>query len=119
MRALKRNKLFFVLVDGRIMQRPTLVEFFGRRVPISLGFALLAQRTGAVLAAGVTYSTGPLGFRPTVTRVHLPEGEMTPEELGTTLMRPLEEAVRRDVGQWYGINRLFRQARRMRDEMDA
>jgi KDO2-lipid IV(A) lauroyltransferase len=113
MRALKRNKLFFVLVDGRITQRPTLVEFFGRRVPISLGFALLAQRTGALLAAGVTYSTDALGFRPDVTRVVLPENMSTPEELGATLMKPLEEAVRRDAGQWYGINRLFRQARRL------
>ena len=112
MRALKRNKLFFVLVDGRITGRPTLVEFFGRRVPISLGFALLAQRTGALLAAGVTYSTDPLGFRLAVTQVALPSDTSTPEELGATLMKPLEEAVRRDAGQWYGINRLFRQARR-------
>jgi lauroyl/myristoyl acyltransferase len=112
LRALKRNKLFFMLVDGRVTQRPTPVQFFGRRMPISLGFALLAQRSGALLAAGVNYTTDPLGFRPTLQRVRLPEGAEAPEELGAALMAPLEEAIRRDVGQWYGVNRLFRQARR-------
>lgn len=111
LRALKRNKLFFVLVDGHATQRLTSVEFCGQRVPISLGFAQLARRTGAALIAGVTYSTAPLGFRMSPRRVRLPEGDLEPEALGRLLLRPLEEMVLEDVGQWYGINRMFRKAR--------
>ena len=38
---------------------------------------------------------------------------LPPEEVGRLLVAPLEEMVVEDVGQWYGINRLFRQARRL------
>lgn len=112
MRALKRNKLFFALIDGQVTERPTMVEFFGQKVPISLGFAMLARRTGAALIAGLTFSDGPLAFRMVPKAVELPGDDITPEELGALLMRPLEEAVRQDPGQWYGVNRMFRKARK-------
>jgi lauroyl/myristoyl acyltransferase len=109
-RALKRNKFLFVLVDGRKSQRLTRVPFVGRELAVGLGFAELAERTGAALVAGVTFSTAPLGFRIQPTRVDYPTGGASPQERAAALMRPLEEAVMQDVGQWYGINRLFRQS---------
>lgn len=114
LRGLKENKALFVVIDGRLTQRPTLVEFLGVKVPFSLGFAQLAQRTGARLLAGVT-RTGddPTKLRIDSKLVELPEDNLSPEELGRLLVAPLEEMVERDVGQWYGINRLFRQARRL------
>lgn len=112
MRALKRNKLFFVLVDGRATDRATTVKFLGADFPVAIGFAQLAKRTGAALIAGITYSDGPLQFRMSPTRVRLPEGDLTAEEMAALLMRPLEEAVAREIGQWYGINRVFRLGRR-------
>lgn len=114
LRGLKENKLLFVVIDGRLTQRPTLVEFLGVKVPFSLGFAQLAQRTGARLMAGVT-RTGddPTSLRIDSKLVELPDENLSAEELGRVLMAPLEEMVERDIGQWYGINRLFRQARRL------
>lgn len=114
LRGLKENKALFVVIDGRLTQRPTLVDFLGVKVPFSLGFAQLAQRTGAQLLAGVTRT----GDNPTTLRidsqlVQLPAEEVSPDALGRLLMAPLEEMVERDIGQWYGINRLFRQARRL------
>lgn len=113
MRALKDNKLLFVFIDGKVSTRPAMVDFFGRKVPFSVGFAQLALRSGAALACGVTRTAdGPLSMRVRHQRVIPPEGTLTPEELGRALVAPLEEMIREDVGQWYGINRLFRQARR-------
>lgn len=113
-RGLKHNKLLFVLIDGRLTSKPTMVEFLGRRVPLSLGFAQLARRTGAGLLAGVTRTgSDPTKFSIDARVVEMPEGDLSPEELGRRLVAPLEEMVLADVGQWYGINRLFRQARRL------
>ena len=114
LRGLKENKAIFVVIDGRLTQRPTMVEFLGVKVPISLGFAQLAQRTGARLLAGVT-RTGddPTQLRIDSQLVELPETSLPPEELGRLLVAPLEQMVERDIGQWYGINRLFRQAGRL------
>jgi lauroyl/myristoyl acyltransferase len=112
MRALKRNKLFFVLVDGGRTEQRVPVEFLGQTLPLAIGFAQLARRTGAALIAGVTYSDEPLRFRMSPVRVRIPEGNVSNEELAAELARPLEEMVSRDVGQWYGINRMFRLARR-------
>jgi lauroyl/myristoyl acyltransferase len=70
MRALKENKLLFVFIDGKVTTRPAMVEFFGRRVPLSVGFAQLALRSGAALGCGVTRSAdGPLKVRVRVERV--------------------------------------------------
>lgn len=114
LRGLKENKLLFVVIDGRLTQRPTLVDFLGVKVPFSLGFAQLAQRTGARLMAGVTRTgDNPTSLRVDSKLVELPAESLSPEELGRVLMAPLEEMVVRDIGQWYGINRLFRQARRL------
>jgi len=113
MRALKENKLLFVFIDGKVASRPAMVDFFGRKVPFSVGFAQLALRSGAALACGVTRTAGsPLEVRVRHQRVFAPEGNPSAEELGRALVAPLEEMIREDVGQWYGINRLFRQARR-------
>jgi Kdo2-lipid IVA lauroyltransferase/acyltransferase len=111
LRTLKRNKLLFILIDGRVGQRPAEVEFFGRRVPMSLAFALLAQRTGAPLVAGVTYSEGPARFHMHSAKVELPDRDLEPEALGSLLLKPLEEMVRKDIGQWFGMNMLFRDMR--------
>lgn len=114
LRGLKENKLLFVVIDGRLTQRPTLVDFLGVKVPFSLGFAQLAQRTGARLMAGVTRTgDSPTSLRIDSKLVELPDVGLSTEELGRVLMAPLEEMVVRDIGQWYGINRLFRQARRL------
>jgi lauroyl/myristoyl acyltransferase len=113
MRALKDNKLLFVFIDGKVAARPTFVEFFGKKVPFSVGFAQLAVRAGARLACGVVRTDGdPLRVRVHLVEVEPPEGDPTPEALGRTLVAPLEKMIEEDVGQWYGINRLFRQARR-------
>lgn len=118
LRGLKENKMLFVLIDGRLTQRPTMVEFLGRNVPFSLGFARLAERAGARLLAGVTSTVGadPTRLRIDAKPVELPDAGLSPEELGRHLVAPLEEMVARDPGQWYGINRLFRQARRLQDD---
>jgi lauroyl/myristoyl acyltransferase len=107
LRALKRNRLFWVLVDGG-RTRPTKVDFLGRQLPVAIGFAQLAKRTGAALLAGVTYSDAPLRFRIAGERVRLPDGNLSNEEMAALLVKPLERMVAEDVGQWYGINRMFR-----------
>jgi lauroyl/myristoyl acyltransferase len=113
-RGLKQGKLLFVLVDGGLTQKPTMVDFLGRRVPFSLGFAQLARRTGAWLMAGVTHTgSDPTTLRISATPVELPPGDLPEDEISRRLLAPLEELVLADVGQWYGINRLFRQARRL------
>lgn len=117
MRGLTQNKLLFVLIDGRRTQRSTMVEFLGRRVPFSLGFARLARRTGARLIASATYTgAGPAELRIDARPVELPGEEVSPEALGRHLVAPLEEIVARDVGQWYGVNRSMREARGRDDE---
>lgn len=120
LRGLKENKALFVLIDGRLTQRPTIVEFLGTKVPFSLGFAQLAQRTGSRLMAGVTRTgDNPTTLRVDAELVELPEGDVPADELGKLLLAPLEEMVKRDIGQWYGVNRLFRQARRMQRRADG
>jgi lauroyl/myristoyl acyltransferase len=119
LRGLKEGKFLFVLIDGRMTQKTTVVDFLGQRVPLSLGFAQLARRANARLMAGVT-RTGddPMSLRVDATWVDIPDTELSPEALGRHLVAPLEEMVVRDVGQWYGINRLFRRARIL-DNVDA
>ena len=119
-RGLKANKLLFVLVDGGMSAEATPVEFAGQRVPFSLKFERLARRTGAQLIASVIYT----GDDPTRTRVaarsvDLPDEGLSPEAIGRHLVAPLEEMVLADVGQWYGINRLFRMARLLEREAPA
>jgi lauroyl/myristoyl acyltransferase len=113
-RGLKQGKLLFVLIDGSLTQKPTMVDFLGRRVPFSLGFAQLARRTGAWLMAGVTHTgADPTKLRISAAPVELPPDGTDADEFARRLVAPLESMVLADVGQWYGINRLFRQARRL------
>lgn len=118
-RALKKNKLLFMIADGKLAQRLTPVDFLGRKVPFGLGFAELARKTGAATIAAIAYSTGPFGFRPVMERVRVPDDVTSLEEMGAILMKPLEAAVLSDIGQWYGINRAFRQARALEGEDDG
>lgn len=113
-RGLKENKIIFVLVDGGMSPDATRVDFAGRKVPFSLKFERLARRTGAQLIATVIYTDAtPTRMRVEARAVDTPGEELSPEEAGRHLVAPLEEMVLRDVGQWYGINRLFRLARRL------
>lgn len=113
LRGLKQNKFVFVVVDGQLTQRMTMVELAGRKLPMSLAFAQLARRTGAQLLAGVTYTgDDPMKLKIKARLVDTPPDGLSPEELGRTLVEPLEEMILEDPGQWYGINRLFREARR-------
>ena len=112
---MKEGKFLFVLIDGRITQRSTLVEFLGHRVPFSLGFAQLARRANARLLAGVTYTGDhPMHLRVNARWVDLPPADLPEEEANRRIVAPLEEMVLEDPGQWYGINRLFRRARLLR-----
>jgi hypothetical protein len=108
-----------VLVDGGMAEDATQVEFAGQLVPFSLKFERLARRTGAQLVACVVYTDGddPMRTRADVRLVDLPDEGLAPEAVGRHLVAPLEEMVLADVGQWYGINRLFRMARLL--EQDA
>jgi lauroyl/myristoyl acyltransferase len=106
LRELRRGKVVFVLVDGRLARSATPVEFFGRTVPMSLAFVRMAQESGAGLVATVASSVGPRRIRLHSEVVPVPApGEVPSSEL---LLGPLERAVGYDVGQWYGINRMFR-----------
>ena len=118
-RALKDNKIILMLPDGRNAPKLTMVELLGQKVPIALGFAKLARQTGAALIATVIYSDGPLAFRYSVERVELPEEDLTPAQLGSRLMEPVVRGALEDVGQWHGINRLMREARRAREDAEA
>jgi lauroyl/myristoyl acyltransferase len=117
-RALKANKIILMLPDGRNAPRLTPVEMLGQKVPIALGFAKLARQTGAALIATMIYSDGPLAFRYSFERVALPEEELPAPELGRRLMEPVVRGALKDVGQWHGINRLMREARREREEAE-
>jgi lauroyl/myristoyl acyltransferase len=118
-RALKQNKILLVLPDGRNASALTMVEMLGQKVPIALGFAKLARQTGAALIATVISSDGPLAFRYSVERVELPEEDLPPAEVGRRLMEPVVRGALEDVGQWHGINRLMREARRAREDAEA
>jgi lauroyl/myristoyl acyltransferase len=109
-RALERGHLLFVLVDGRISGRPALLPFLGRQVAFATTFVRLARQTGAALVAGAVSSTDAFGFRIDLTHVPTPERDATPDAYSPSLLRPLERTVLRDVGQWYGINRVFRRS---------
>jgi lauroyl/myristoyl acyltransferase len=111
-RELRRGKVLFVLVDGRLARSASPVELFGRSVPMSLAFLRMARETGAGLVAAAASSVGPFRFRIDLERTPDPGRNLSPAAAAGPLLRPLERLVRRDVGQWYGINRMFRDVER-------
>lgn len=108
LRGLREGRTLFVLVDGRLARNAPTVDFFGCRVPMSFAFVRLAQMTGAALVAGATISTGPMRFRFDLERMEAPAPGELLEALAARLLAPLERTVRRDPGQWYGVNRVYR-----------
>lgn len=109
-RALARNRIVFVLLDGGIARRWRTIGFLGQRVSVPEAVPRLAQVSGASIVAGVVASDGALGFRIRYRRVERPAGGCELQGLAEAMMEPFSEPVLADPGQWYGINRVFRYA---------
>jgi lauroyl/myristoyl acyltransferase len=106
--ALERNRVLYLLADTPLARQTATADFLGARLPVAVGVAYLARRTGAALVAVTTRSTAPFRFRIDTARVAVPGEEATPDETAAAILAPFETSVRDDPGPWYGANRVFR-----------
>src|SRR6185503_4036176 len=63
LRALERNELVALMVDGDIFNHGSRVDFFGRELQFPTGPGVLAQRTGALIICGYCERTAPGKFK--------------------------------------------------------
>ncbi|MCC6743740.1 MAG: hypothetical protein IT175_07735 [Acidobacteria bacterium] len=111
-RALGRNRLVFVLLDGGIAIRRCNARFLGRDLSIPDAVPRFAQMSGAAVIAAVILTEQPLRFRVRLDAVEPGRSDESPRELADRMLTPLEAAVLQDPGQFYGINRMFRDSTR-------
>ncbi len=107
-RALSRNRLLFVLLDGGVARRRRNVPFLGQSISIPESIPRMARLADSAVVAGVVSTADELSFRVRVDVVTLSARDVAERTLGMSMATAFEAAVLADPGQWYGINRVFR-----------
>ena len=91
LRALERNELVALMVDGDIYRHGTPVEWFGRETRFPAGPGTLAQRTGALVLSGYCERVAPGRFRivmePALDPAAFPDTAAIPAALASTAER--------------------------------
>jgi len=100
LRALERNELVALMVDGDLFQHGTTVEFFGRDTRWPAGPGVLAQRTGALVICGMCERTGPGRFRIVMEKALDPAAFATVQDLNAAIAATSERHIRDHVEQW-------------------
>jgi len=99
-RALERNELIALMVDGDVYSHGVSVELFGRETRFPAGPGVLAQRTGALIVAGFCERTGPGKFRIRIEPALDPATFPTTAALHQAVATATERHIREHVDQW-------------------
>lgn len=100
LRALDRNEIVALMVDGDMYRHGVTVEFFGRETPFPAGPGVLSRRTGAPILCGFCERTAPGRFRICLEPAIDPEAYAGVEELNVAVARVVEGHIRAHVDQW-------------------
>lgn len=100
LRALDRNELIALMVDGDMYRHGVPVEFFGRETPFPAGPGVLSQRTGAPIICGFCERTGNGRFRIRFEPPIEPESFESVQAINAAVARTVEGHIRDHVDQW-------------------
>ena len=100
LRALERNDLIALMVDGDMYSHGTPVEFFGRETRWPSGPGVLAQRTGALIICGFCERVGPGRFRIVMEPGLDPAAYPTTAGLNAAVAATAERHIREHLDQW-------------------
>jgi KDO2-lipid IV(A) lauroyltransferase len=100
LRALERNELIALMVDGDMYRHGVPVEFFGRETPFPAGPGVLAQRTGAPVICGYCERTGNGRFRIVFEPAIDPAAYESVQAINAAVAHTVERHIREHVDQW-------------------
>jgi KDO2-lipid IV(A) lauroyltransferase len=100
MRALERNELVALMVDGDVYNHGVSVEFFSRETRFPAGPGVLAQRTGALIIAGTCERLRPGRFRIVMEPALDPASFATTSALNGAVAAITEKHIRAHLDQW-------------------
>jgi len=99
-RALGQNEPVALAVDGDVYTHGESVEWFGRETPFPSGPGKLAQRTGALVVAGVCERTSPGRFRIVIEPPIDPAAYHDAAALHQAIAAVAERHIRGHLDQW-------------------
>ncbi len=100
LRALERNELVALMVDGDIYRHGTPVEWFGRETRFPAGPGVLAQRTGALVLCGYCERVSPGRFRIVMEPAIDPAAYPDSAALHAAVAGTAERHIREHLDQW-------------------
>ncbi len=100
LRALERNELVALMVDGDLYTHGETVEMFGRETRWPAGPGVLAHRAGAALMCGYCERLGPGRFRIVIEPPLDPEEFPNASALNARVAEISARHIREHVGQW-------------------
>ncbi len=100
LRALERNELIALMVDGDVYSHGVNVEFFGRESRFPSGPGALAQRTGALILCGTCERVRPGRFRIVMEPALDPAAFPTTASLNAAVVALTERHIRAHLDQW-------------------
>jgi lauroyl/myristoyl acyltransferase len=100
LRALERNELVALMVDGDLYQHGDTVDFCGRETRWPAGPGVLARRTGASILCGCCERTGPGRFRITIEPALDPVAFPTTHVLNARVAEVSSRHIREHLDQW-------------------
>lgn len=100
LRALERNELVALMVDGDLYQHGVAVEFFGRDTRWPAGPGVLAQRTGALVMPGYCERIGNGRFRIVMEKALDPATFPSAEALNAKIAATAERHILGHLDQW-------------------
>lgn len=100
LRALERNNIVALMVDGDLFHSGDTVEFFGRETRWPSGPGVLAQRTGAGVICAYCERVVPGRFRIVMEPVLDPAAFPTAAALNTAVAATTSRHIREHVDQW-------------------
>ena len=99
-RALERNELVALMVDGDVYSHGVPVEFFGREMRFPAGPGVLAQRTGALIMPGVCARTSNGNWKITMEPALDPAAYESTAALNGAVAAITEKHIRAHLDQW-------------------
>lgn len=109
-RALERNDLVALMVDGDIYSHGAPVSFFGRETPWPAGPGALAQRTGAMVLCGYCERVGPGRWRIVMEPPLDPAAFPDIPSMNRAIAAASERHIRAHVDQWCIFRPLWEEA---------
>ena len=100
LRALERNEVIALMVDGDLYQQGDTVDFFGMDTRWPAGPGVLAMRTGAAVLCGYCDRLGPGRFRIVIEPPLDPARFTTARAMNAEIARVSASHIRAHVDQW-------------------